>query len=880
MYGLKEKVLGKLLVKILQIDKNSEDGFALLNWKLPGQSAASRMAGDFGGRCFEVISKRPLLVEVGDMSIEEVNQLLDKLAAAPKEENQLPILKEFYQRMNAEELMWLIRIILRQMKVGATEKTFFDIWHPDAESLFNVSSSLRRVCWELHNPSIRLESEDRGVSLMQCFQPQLAQFQMHSLAKMVEKMRPSDEDPEFWIEEKLDGERMQLHMVTDESIPGGKRFGFWSRKAKDYTYLYGNGLQDETSALTRHLKTAFRDGVESVILDGEMITWDPELDRILPFGTLKTAALAEQRNPFAGGQRPLLRVFDILYLNGQPLTRYTLRDRRKALERSIVPVHRRLELHSYKVATKSDDIEPLLREVVLSASEGLVLKNPRSSYQLNTRNDDWMKVKPEYMTEFGESLDCLIIGGYYGSGKRGGWLSSFLCGLRVDEPADSCPQLFYSFCKVGGGLTLNDYATIRHRTEGKWNDYDPKNPPTEYLELSGGDLQYEKPDVWIKPEDSIVIEAKAASVARSDQFRTGFTLRFPRFKRLRSDKNWQAALSIQEFLNLRTRLEKEQKEKEFKIDDARRKRRKLDTRKKSISVAGYGAKEENGIKFEGFAREVFAGLTFYVLTESSKPTKKTKLELEAMIKANGGKIVQTHETVEHTVCIAERRTVKVASLEKKGTINIVNPTWLFDCIAQSSVEFARGLPELTLPLELERHLYFVVPEEKEKFKDNVDIYGDSYARDTNVDELRDLMQKMERVETLGEDDMSRLIENLGGGNGWLFHGTVIFFDPVRPEQGNGGSSQVYHDDRTLFEIERRLQAAITTAKFAGATESPGLNNNSTTHVVVHEKSDLKSIRRIISAKSRIPRLVTTGWIEESWKEKTLLDAERFAPSWI
>ncbi len=65
------------------------------------------------------------------------------------------------------------------------------------------------------------------------------------------------------------------------------------------------------------------------------------------------------------------------------------------------------------------------------ASEGLVLKNPRSIYRLNSRNDDWMKVKPEYMTGFGESLDCIIIGGYYGSGHRGGRLSSFLCGLRV-----------------------------------------------------------------------------------------------------------------------------------------------------------------------------------------------------------------------------------------------------------------------------------------------------------------------------------------------------------------------------------------------------------------------------------------------------------------
>jgi DNA ligase-4 len=138
MYGIKEKVIGKLLVKIMKIDKNSEDGFNLLNWKLPGQTVASRMAGDFAGRCYEVISKRPIKADVGDMLIEEVNKKLDQLSAASTEAQQLPILAEFYRRMNPEELMWLIRIILRQMKVGATERTFFDVWHPDASGLLGA----------------------------------------------------------------------------------------------------------------------------------------------------------------------------------------------------------------------------------------------------------------------------------------------------------------------------------------------------------------------------------------------------------------------------------------------------------------------------------------------------------------------------------------------------------------------------------------------------------------------------------------------------------------------------------------------------------------------------------------------------------------------
>jgi DNA ligase-4 len=612
MYGLKEKTIGKLLVKVTGINMNSVDASNVLNWRVPVGTAASANAGDFAARCYELVSKRSILTEVGSMTIEEVNDMLDQLSAAQKEVDQMPIFQKFYSNMNADELMWLIRIILRQMKVGATERTFFDIWHPDAESLFNISSNLRRVCWGLYDPDFRLEPDDRGITVMQCFQPQLAQFQMHSFQKMVAKLRPTEDDAVFWIEEKLDGERIQLHMAADNDTEGGGIFAFWSRKAKDYTYLYGHGFKDENSALTRHIQSAFADGVRDIVLDGEMIAWDMDRDAIVPFGTLKTVALSEQRNPNStAGQRPVFRVFDILYLNGKPLTGYTLRDRRAALEKAVRTVHRRLEIHEYQEATDYTAIDPLLRKVVAEASEGLVLKNPRSAYRLNERNDDWMKVKPEYMTEFGELLDCLIIAGYYGSGYRGGNLSSFLCGLRLDDyqnDPERTPMKFWSFFKVGGGLTASDYAEIRHRTDGKWVEWNNDRPPQEYVELAGGGLQYERPDVWIKPSDSVVVSVKAASVSVSDQFRTNLTLRFPRFQKLRLERTWKNALSFQEFVNLKSSAEKEKKEKAFQVDDSRKKRLKANRVKKPLTVAG--GEDDLITSYGGPRTGVFEGLSF------------------------------------------------------------------------------------------------------------------------------------------------------------------------------------------------------------------------------------------------------------------------------
>ncbi|KIW03508.1 uncharacterized protein PV09_05274 [Verruconis gallopava] len=881
MYGLKEKTIGKLLVKVIGIDKNSEDAYNLTNWKLPGFKAAAS-AGDFAARCFEVLQKRPMLTKPGDMTIAEVNERLDRLAASSKESEQIPIFEEFYRRMNPEELMWLVRMMLRQMKIGATEKTFFDIWHPDAENLFNVSSSLRRVCWELYDPEIRLDSDQSSVTLMQCFQPQLANFQARSFEYMVRSMRPTEDDDEFWIEEKLDGERIQLHMMEDSLVPGGKRFSFWSRKGKDYTYLYGNGYQDEESSLTQHLKGAFSDNVRNIILDGEMITWDMEEDAIVPFGTLKTAALSEGRNPYGGGgQRPMFKVFDCLYLNDTPITQYTLRDRRRALESAVKSVPRRMEIHEYTVAHRAEEIEPLLRKVVADSSEGLVLKNPRSSYKLSERNDDWWKVKPEYMTEFGEALDCVIIGGYWGSGHRGGMLSSFLCGLRVDDETvrgqNANPQKCWSFFKVGGGMTATDYKEIREATDGKWRRWDPKRPPTEYIELGGGDRQYERPDMWIKPEDSVVVEVKAASVHNTDQFRTGFTLRFPRFTRLRRDKTWREALTQTEFHTLKNEAEQRHKEREFQIDDERKRRRaaaSVRKRKKPLTV--HGADEVIDTPYAGPSTKIFEGLSFFIISESLKPVKKSKAELEQLVKAHGGNVVQSQSAAEKVICIADKELVKVRSIKNEGKLNIVRPIWLFDCIEQNQADI--GQERFLLPIE-PVHVFHTIEADQDMIFQNVDEFGDSYCRDVSVEDLRRILASMplnSKIALSKDQLLEQFMDHgvdFGETKGSMFRNVIAYMGSAEDAVMANSDAEQEHEDLDMLFIQQKLA-------FGGGQWVHSLSADGVTHVVVTKdlnRSKLNDLREAVASQTTLPRIVTLEWIQESWKEGTLLDEERFKP---
>jgi len=115
------------------------------------------------------------------------------------------------------------------MVISVKETTVFSVFHPDAQDLFNTCSDLKKVVWELWNPTRRLNAEVRGlqastlrrflrhiqdktVQLFRAFAPMLCKRPTHKIEESVKEMQGR----KFIIEEKLDGERMQLHKRGNE----------------------------------------------------------------------------------------------------------------------------------------------------------------------------------------------------------------------------------------------------------------------------------------------------------------------------------------------------------------------------------------------------------------------------------------------------------------------------------------------------------------------------------------------------------------------------------------------------------------------------------------------------------------------------------------
>lgn len=396
-------------------------------------------------------------------------------------------------------------------------------------------------------------------------------------------------------------------------------------------------------------------------------------------------------------------------------------------------------------------------------------------------------------------------------------------------------------------------------------DYDPKNPPTAWIELGGGKLQFERPDVWIKPEDSVVICVKASSVAPSDSFRTGFTLRFPRFKRLRMDKDWKSSLSIDEFIDLKNKVEEESEVKAMTVSTNRRSNKRA---KKELVIAG---NDHIRTPYAGPESKLFEGLTFCVLSEGLAPVKKSKGELEQILKANGGAIIQNPRAVPGTIIIADKKVVQVKSIEKDGKLNVVKSRWIIDAVAQAEADSARDVPEKFLVPFEPAHMFFETEQDKDGIRRNVGDFGDSFARDVGLDELRAIVDNMvkneldfdaltfeeELIESEGEDFLLDL-------KGRLFSGLKIYAATEDRKDYDTGNDEMVIVKNTL--------------RFAGGKLVGDISDKSITHVIVEEnRKDIKALRQEIAKKRKLPRLVTTKWVEDSWMEGTLLDEERYAP---
>ena len=188
-----------------------------------------------------------------------------------------------------------------------------------------------------------------------------------------------------------------------------------------------------------------------------------------------------------------------------------------------------------------EEIQTLLDESVKASCEGLMVKmldTDESGYEPSKRSRNWLKVKKDYLSGIGDSLDLVVLGAYFGKGKRTSVYGAFLLACY-----NSSKEIYETVCNIGTGFSEAILEELHSKLEG----YAIDKPKPFY---SHSIVAKDQPDVWFEPR--FVWEVKTADLTLSPCYKAGsdtlgdaggkgISLRFPRFIKERDDKKPEQA---------------------------------------------------------------------------------------------------------------------------------------------------------------------------------------------------------------------------------------------------------------------------------------------------------------------------------------------------
>ena len=490
-----------------------------------------RKSGDLGHAASKILEqKEQTTFMVQDITVERVYENLftiAKLEGSKTQDRKMKYISGLLNDANPVEAKFILKILLGTLRLGIAENTVMDALaiaftnnkenRKVLEHAYNVSSDLGKVAETIASKGLK-GVEEFEINLFNPIRPMLAD-RVKSEEEAVEKLGNI-----FAAEYKLDGERVQLHIE-------GEKVVLFSRSLENITGYYPDIVEKIPKAIQ----------AQKVILEAEAVAINENTGEFLPFQELMHRRRKYQVEK-AVVQYPItVNFFDVLYYDGKSCLELEYKERRKILEK-IVKEDEYAKHVPMTIINNQGDIEEFLENSINSGCEGVMLKMLDKPYQAGSRGSYWLKLKREYRNELGDSLDLVVIGAFFGKGRRTGKYGTLLL-ASYDYDTD----IFTSICKVGTGFTDEDLDQLYQILSDKVTI--KKNPRI--------DSEMEA-DVWFEPE--LVVEVVASEITLSpihtaarNEIRkdTGLALRFPKFTgKIRLEKDAEDASTNEEIMTL------------------------------------------------------------------------------------------------------------------------------------------------------------------------------------------------------------------------------------------------------------------------------------------------------------------------------------------
>ena len=490
-----------------------------------------RECGDLGLTASNMLKiKTQTTFTAEKITVERVYETLFKIAKLEGKGSQDLKMKYISSLLNDAtplEAKFVLKILLGTLRLGIAENTVMDALaiaftgkkenREQIENAYNVSSDLGKVSLIVATDGID-EIKKFKISLFSPIRPMLAD-RVQSEKDVIKKM-----PEQFAAEYKLDGERVQIHKQSDKII-------LFSRRLENITQYYPDIVENIGKSLN----------VNEGIFEAEIVPINENTGDFLPFQELMHRRRKYKLDE-AVSQYPItVNFFDVLYFDKKDCLNLEYSERRKILEQ-IIHEDNFSKLVPMLFVKNENEIEDFLENSINAGCEGLMLKTPSAPYRAGTRGSNWLKLKREYRNELGDSFDLIVIGAYFGRGRRTGLYGTLLLATYNPEKDN-----FPSICKVGTGFTDESLDQLYQILSNKVT---LKKNPRIVSEMEA--------DIWFEPE--LVLEIVASEITLSPIHKTGldlirkssgFALRFPKFTgKIRYEKAVEDASTAEEVLAL------------------------------------------------------------------------------------------------------------------------------------------------------------------------------------------------------------------------------------------------------------------------------------------------------------------------------------------
>ncbi len=480
--------------------------------------------GDLGLTVEECVkSRKQAILLQKKLEVDHVFKNLQQLAfmdGSGSQERKINLIAELLASAEPKEAKYIVRTILEELRIGVAEgiirdaivKAFLikkDATKEEIKTLTNVVEH----AWNIKSDfgEIAKIAQERGVNGLRKIELELGKPVQVMLAEKAESIdEVIKEFGKVAIEIKYDGMRVEIQKK-------GNKFWVYTRRLEDVTKQF----PDLVELCRKSLKS------KECVIEGEILGINKKDGSPMPFQILSQRIHRKYDINKLVEEIPIqINLFDVTYVDGEMMLDKPWKERRRILGKIITVIPKKIQLAEQIITDNVETADKFYRKALASKQEGVMVKVLDSTYVFGRHVGGWYKIK-----ETLEPLDLVIIGATWGTGKRAGWMGSFILGCRDEETGK-----FLECGMIGTGVKEKkvDIEDVTFK---------------ELTNLLKPFIESEK-STSIKTKPKIVVSVDYQEIQKSPTYKSGFALRFPVLKTIRVDKKIEDADTLERIKKL------------------------------------------------------------------------------------------------------------------------------------------------------------------------------------------------------------------------------------------------------------------------------------------------------------------------------------------